>query len=83
MALAGGRRCRGKAGKRPFASRVRLMVAVLSSIAMCVLPFAAQAENEQTPTVSSQTDTSQQANTPSDDASNNGVKIGLHDYTRR
>ena len=82
MALAGGRRRREKAGKRPFASHVRLMVAVLSSIAMCVLPFAAQAENEQVSTVSPQTDTSQQANTPSDDASNNGVKIGLHDYVR-
>ena len=82
MTLAGGRRHRGKVKVRSFASRVRLILAVLCSIAMCFLPFAAQAENGQASRVSSQADTSQQANTPSDDASNNGVKIRLHDYVR-
>lgn len=82
MALAGGRRHRGKTEARSFASRVRLMLAVLCSIAMCFLPFAAQAENGQASRVSPQAGTSQQANTPSDDASNSGVKIGLYDYSR-
>ena len=82
MAMVGDRRHHKTAGRCPLAHCVRLMVAVLSSIAMCVLPFAAQAEDGQAPTSSPQTGTSQQATTPSDDASNNGVKIGLHDYVR-
>lgn len=82
MAMVGNRKRRKATGRRPLACCARLMVVVLSAIAMCFLPSAAQAENGQSSEDSSQAGASQQADTSSDDASNNGVKIGLHDYVK-